>query len=166
MATPSMSFLEENFGWTRKKSGWVIGGIALGLGLLHIIYYTKGFLDEWDYWAGTFGLVILALVETILFVWVFGPANMWRELHDGAALRLPNFFKHVLTWVTPIFLIVMMGWWTVTEAIPTLLMAGKPAAEHAVRWASRGVMLAILIAQLFLIRAAWARRAARKETVA
>ena len=33
--------------------------IALLLGLLHIVYYTRGFLDEWDYWAGTFGLVIL-----------------------------------------------------------------------------------------------------------
>jgi len=165
MATPVMSFLEENFGWTRKQSGLAIGALALGLGLLHIVFYQGGFLDEWDYWAGTFGLVILALVETILFVWVFGPENMWRELHEGAALQLPRFFKWVMTYITPVFLLVMMGWWTVTEAIPTLLMEGKPESEHATRWASRGVMFAILIAQLLLIRAAWRRRAARKEIV-
>jgi SNF family Na+-dependent transporter len=166
MATPAMSFLEENFGWTRKKSGLVIGAVALGLGLLHIIYYTRGFLDEWDYWAGTFGLVILALVETILFVWVYGPDNMWRELHEGASLQLPRFFKFVMTWITPTFLLVMMAWWTVTEAIPTLMMVGKPESEHTVRWASRGVMLALMGVQLLLIRAAWNRRAARKEAVA
>ena len=166
MATPVMSFMEENFGWTRKQSGWAIGLLALALGLLHIVFYTGGFLDEWDYWAGTFGLVILALIETILFVWVFGPENMWRELHDGASLQLPRLFKFVMTYITPVFLLVMMGWWTVTDAIPTLLMEGKPESEHTVRWASRGLMLAILVAQLFLIRAAWKRRAARKEMVA
>jgi len=166
MATPVMSFMEENFGWTRKKSGFAIGALALLLGLLHIIYYQGGFLDEWDYWAGTFGLVILALVETILFVWVFGPENMWRELHEGASLQLPRFFKFVMTYITPVFLLVMMVWWTVTEAVPTLLMQGKPESEHTIRWASRGVMLAILVVQLFLIRAAWKRRAARGEVVA
>lgn len=157
MATPVMTFFEEHFGWTRRQSGLLIGAIALLLGVCHIIWYTGGFLDEWDYWAGTFGLVILALLETILFVWVLGPDTMWAELHEGASIRIPRFFKFVLTWITPVFLLVMMGWWTVTEAIPTLLMTGKPEAEVPVRWASRAVMLAILVGQLFLIRAAWRR---------
>jgi NSS family neurotransmitter:Na+ symporter len=165
MATPAMSFFEEHFGWTRKKSGLFIGGIALLLGLAHIVWYTRGFLDEWDYWAGTFGLVIVALVETILFVWVYGPDNMWRSIHEGASIRIPSFFKAVMTYVTPAFLLVMMGWWTVQDAIPTLLMVGKPEAEVPVRWASRAVMLAILVAQLLLIRAAWARRASSPQAV-
>jgi len=162
MATPAMSFLEESFGWNRRKSGLAIGALALVLGLLHIIFYTKGFLDEWDYWAGTFGLVILALIETVLFVWVFGPDNMWREIHEGGAIRLPKFFKFVLTYVTPAYLIVMMAWWTWTEAIPTFKMAGIAPDQVTTRWASRGVMLLILVVQLYLIKLAWARRAARK----
>jgi NSS family neurotransmitter:Na+ symporter len=165
MATPALSFLEENFGITRKRAGLMVGAVGLLLGSMHILNYTNGFLDEWDYWAGTFGLVILALVETILFVWVFGPNRMWEELHHGSAIRLPIFFKYVMTYVTPVFLLVMMGWWTVTDAIPTLLMEGRPESEHATRWASRGVMLAILVVQLMLIRSAWARRAARKGAV-
>ncbi len=160
MATPTLSFMQEHFGWTRRKSGLVIGGIVVLLGLCHIIWYTGGFLDEWDYWAGTFGLVILALVETIIFVWVFGPSNAWRELHQGASMRIPGIFKFIMTWVTPVFLLVMMIWWTVQDAIPVLLMAGKPAAEMPVRWASRGVMLGIMLVQLWLIRAAWQRRRA------
>jgi NSS family neurotransmitter:Na+ symporter len=162
MATPAMSFLEESFGWNRRKSGLAIGALALVLGLLHIIFYTKGFLDEWDYWAGTFGLVILALIETVLFVWVFGPDNMWREIHEGGAIRLPKFFKFVLTYVTPAYLIVMMAWWTWTEAIPTFKMAGIAPDQVTTRWASRGVMLLILVVQLYLIKLAWARRARRK----
>ena len=165
MATPAMSFLEENFGFTRKRAGLAIAAIALALGVLHIIYYNRGFLDEWDYWAGTFGLVVLALVETIVFVWIFGPNRMWEELHHGAAIRLPVFFKYVMTYITPVFLLVMMVWWTWTEAIPTLRMVGKPEAEHAVRWASRAVMLGIFVVQILLVRAAWKRRAARGEAV-
>jgi SNF family Na+-dependent transporter len=158
MATPAMSFFEEHFGWERRRSGLLIGGIAFVLGLAHIIWYTRGFLDEWDYWAGTFGLVIVALVETIVFVWIYGPNNMWRSLHEGASMRIPRFFKGVITYVTPLFLLVMMAWWIRQEAIPTLLMEGKPAVEVPVRWASRAVMLGILLAQLALIRVAWSRR--------
>ncbi len=162
MATPALGFMEENFGWTRKKGALVLGSLACLLGALHVIYNTRGFLDEWDYWAGTFGLVILALVETVLFVWVFGPDNMWRELHEGASIRIPKFFKFVMTWITPVFLLVMMIWWTVQEAIPTLLLQNKPESEHTIRWISRGIMLGILLVQLYLIKAAWAKRALRK----
>jgi hypothetical protein len=133
--------------------------VAAGLGLLHVIYNAGGFLDEWDYWAGTFGLVLLALVETIIFVWIFGPENAWRELHEGAAMRIPRFFKPILTYVTPLFLLIMMIWWTKQDAIPTLLMQGVPEAEKGVRTASRLVMVGILAVQLLMIRSAWARKA-------
>jgi SNF family Na+-dependent transporter len=166
MATPALSFIEENFGWSRKRTAWLLGTIAVLLGMCHLIWYTSGFLDEWDYWAGTFGLVVLALVETILFVWVMGPDRMWDELHEGAAMRIPRFFKFVMTYITPVFLLVMMAWWTVQDAIPTLLMEGKPAAEHPARWASRAVMLGILVLQLWLIKTAWQRRVRDGKVVA
>ena len=161
MATPALSFMEEHFGWTRARSAWTIGAVAVALGLCHIIWYTGGFLAEWDYWAGTFGLVVLALVETILFMWVFGADNAWRELHEGAQIRIPAIFKPIMTYVTPLFLLVMMIWWTVQDAIPTLEMVGVPESEHGVRLASRLVMLGILVLQLILIRIAWSRRAKR-----
>ncbi|HET8649575.1 MAG TPA: sodium-dependent transporter [Gemmatimonadales bacterium] len=165
MATPTLSFMEEHFGWSRGRSAWTIGAIAVLLGLCHIVWYTGGFLAEWDYWAGTFGLVILALIETILFMWVFGPENAWRELHEGAQIRIPRFFRPIMTYVTPLFLVVMMIWWTIKEAIPTLEMVGVPLDQHGVRTASRLVMLAILVAQLILIKVAWSRKA-RRQTAA
>jgi neurotransmitter:Na+ symporter, NSS family len=158
MATPALAFVEENFGWKRKRSAWTLAAIALTLGLLHIVYNTRGFLDEWDYWAGTFGLVILALVETVIFVWIFGPNKMWAELHMGSSWRIPAFYKPIMTYVTPLFLIIMMAWWFVQDAWPTLLMEGGDPANNGVRWASRGVMLAILLFELWLIRLAWSRK--------
>jgi len=60
---------------------------------------------------------------------------------------------------------VMMAWWTVTEAFGVLTMVNADGVAETperavVRWASRGVMVAILVVQLFLIRKAWARRRA------
>jgi NSS family neurotransmitter:Na+ symporter len=159
MATPMLSFMEENFGWNRRKSVLAVASLAIAIGVCHVIWYQRGFLDEWDYWAGTFGLVVCALFEVVIFMWIFGPNNAWNEINQGAQMRIPRFFKWVMTFVTPVFLFVLMGWWTVQDAIPTLLMHGKPAQEIPVRWASRGVMLAIMFVQLWLIRMAWRRRA-------
>jgi hypothetical protein len=66
--------------------------------------------------------------------------------------------------VTPVFLMVMMIWWTVSAdgALPRLLMHTFPESEHATRWASRAVLLGILALQFWLIHAAWRRRARRK----
>ncbi len=166
MSTPVLSFVEENWGWSRKRTAWTLGAIAVAIGILHIVYNTRGFLDEWDYWAGTFGLVVLALVETIIFVWVFGPNKMWAELHQGAQIRIPKFYKFILTYVTPTFLIIMMLWWFKEDALPTLLMADETPERSVVRWASRGVMVAILLLQLLLIRAAWKRRRLAGKEVA
>jgi neurotransmitter:Na+ symporter, NSS family len=160
MATPALSFMEENFHWNRKKSVAVVAGISVALGVLHVVYYSRGFLDEWDYWAGTFGLVVCAIIEVVIFVWAFGPDNAWAELTQGAQMRVPRFFKFVLTWVTPLFLLLLMGWWTVQDAIPILLMRGMPEEQHVVRWASRAVMAVIFVLELWLIRVAWRRRAA------
>jgi NSS family neurotransmitter:Na+ symporter len=162
MITPVKAFLEENLGWTKQTTLRVLLFVSMGLGLLHVLYNARGFLDEWDYWAGTFGLVILALVETIIFVWIFGPNNAWNELHEGASIRIPKFFKFVLTYITPVFLLVMMIWWGYVDAFPKVMMEGVPEREVAVRTASRWVMLGILAVQLVLIRTAWARKG-RKE---
>jgi SNF family Na+-dependent transporter len=159
MATPALTFVEENFGWRRKRTAWTLAAICMAVGCLHVVYNTRGFLDEWDYWAGTFGLVILALVETIIFVWVLGPDRMWNELHEGSAWRIPKAYKFIMTYVTPVFLLVMMAWWAVEDAWPKLMMEGVSPEMVPVMWGSRAFLVAILLFQLWLIKAAWARRA-------
>ena len=103
------------------------------------------------------------MMETILFVWVFGPDNMWRELHEGAAWQIPRIYKFIMTYVTPLFLLVMLAWWTYSQAVPTLLMHGIDPSQHVTRWWSRGVMLLLLAGLMVLTRIAWRRRAAREE---
>src|SRR5690606_32792058 len=70
MLTPIVAFFREEFGWRREPVAWAFGGICLVFGLMHIQWLEYGFLDEWDYWAGTFGLVIVAMLEVIVFMWI------------------------------------------------------------------------------------------------
>ena len=40
---------------------------------LPVIFFLKhGFLNEIDFWVGTFSLVVFAILELVLFIWVFG----------------------------------------------------------------------------------------------
>ena len=163
MMTPLLAFFREEFGWGREKVAAGIGVVTFALGMLHIVWIEHGFLDEWDYWAGTFGLVLFAVIEVILFMWVFRPERAWQSMHEGADVRIPRIFRFVMTYVTPAYLLVILGWWAVSDALPILTLqraaGGGPIAPESLPYilASRGIMLAMLVGFLFLIRIAWKR---------
>jgi hypothetical protein len=131
---------------------------------MHVAWLGHGFLDEWDYWAGTFALVVCAIIEVILFLWVYGPENAWRELHLGADLRIPRIFKHVMTWVTPLYLAVILVWWAKDDALPIIFnrkSAGSSApvvpADEPYIWGARLAMVAIVLILVVLVHRAWKR---------
>ena len=104
MGTPWMGFLEDEFGWSRQKGAWSFGLVVLILGLPTVLFFNQGVFDEYDYWAGTVSLVVFALIEIILFAWVFGIDKGWREIIEGADIKVPNFYKFVIKYVTPLIL--------------------------------------------------------------
>ncbi len=163
MATPILAFLGEEFGVKREKAAWGLGAVVLLLGLLHVAFLAQGFLDEWDYWAGTFGLALFGLVEVVLFMWVFKPENAWKSLHEGADIRLPGIWKFIMTYVTPLYLFVLFSWWAVQDAWPILTLkagaGGGVPTEANIPYivASRAVMVGILVIAAILVRIAWRR---------
>ncbi len=159
LATPTISFLQEEFAWTRKRAAYGVMTLAFVLGLSHVLFYSNGFMDEWDYWAGTFGLVILAAIEIILFAYIFGIGRGWREIHRGADIRVPSIYRPIMQWVTPLFLIVLLVWWGVEQAVPTLLMENvQDPSTIPYRWASRLMILGMLAVLLWMINRAWTVR--------
>jgi SNF family Na+-dependent transporter len=105
MGTPWMGFLQDEFRWSRSKSAWSFGFLVLVLGLPTVFFYHLGVFDEYDYWAGTVSLVVFALAESIIFAWVFGIDRGWKEINDGADMKAPVFYRFVIKWVTPLFLL-------------------------------------------------------------
>ncbi len=163
MATPILAFFREEFGFRREKVAWSLGAFAFLLGLFHVLWLEHGFLDEWDYWAGTFGLVVFAVIEVILFMWVFGRERAWQSIHMGADIRIPVAFKWIMAVVTPAYLLVILGWWGATDAWPILTFqaaaGGGTVAPGAIPYliASRILLAAMTVVFLWLIYAAWKR---------
>jgi hypothetical protein len=104
MGTPWMGFVQDEFGWTKNKSAILLGIAILIMGLPTILFFEKGVFDEYDYWTGTVSLVVFALAEVILFAWVFGMDKGWKEITDGADMRVPRIYRPIIKYVTPLFI--------------------------------------------------------------
>jgi SNF family Na+-dependent transporter len=107
MGQPVLAFLQDSFRMTRNRSAWVFGLTTLLLALPCIFLYEHGAFGEFDFWSGTFALVLFALGEAILFSWVFGIDRGWDEITRGADITVPRFFRFVIKYVTPAFLLAV-----------------------------------------------------------
>jgi len=149
MGQPVIAFLQDEFGASRVRAAATFGAATLVLGGLCVWLYPGGSFDEFDFWSGTFALVLFALGEAIIFAWVFGIDRAWDEITRGADIRVPRFFRTVIRWVTPAFIAVVFlgalikpvgpwsaavgsllrgeGWpWAGDSVIGKLLHAGVP----------------------------------------
>jgi len=108
MYQPSLAFFQEALGWPRKQATTLMVGVCL-IGSFLVMYYSKGgiFWSTVDDWVGTFLIFILAMVQIIMFAWVFGIERGWQEIHDGAQIRVPAIYKIIMKYVAPAYLIIV-----------------------------------------------------------
>ena len=104
-----LAFLQDEFQFTRKQSALAFGAMLLPLAIPVAALHQASFFDEFDFWAGTFALVVMAVAESILFCWVFGVQAGWEEMNRGGELKVPRIFFYIMKYVTPTFLIVILA---------------------------------------------------------
>ncbi len=150
---PAIAFLEDELGFSRDKAVMYLG-IFLFVSA-HIPIFLKGALDELDFWIGTFSLVIFALLETVTFVWILGKEKAWEELNKYADIKVPKIFYYILTYISPVFLIIILGWWIFTE------LPSKLIPENINGWIARGFILVTALIGIYLIKTAWERKNGR-----
>ena len=160
MTSPAVSFLEDEFKWKREKAVLVVFSVLVTMTAFVIAFFKFGFLDELDFWAGTFGLVVFAAIEIVLFSWVFKIKKGWAEMHKGADLKVPRVFRFIMTYVTPVYLLVLLGVWTYQDAVKEFLMTGKDPVNRPYLWGARVMIAALLLAMILLVRKAWNKKKA------
>lgn len=108
MLFPSMAFVEEALGLSRRASTAAIVGVSL-LGSLFVAWFSNGLgaLDTIDFWVGTVLIFILAGVQIVCFGWVFGVDRGIAEAHEGAQLRIPSIYRFIIKFVSPLFLLIV-----------------------------------------------------------
>jgi SNF family Na+-dependent transporter len=193
LAQPAVAFLEDEFGLTKKRAVLVLGVGTFVLCHAPILFLAKGVLDEIDFWSVNVCLVLFGLLETILFGWVFGMEGAWQdlrrgpgtwgqrlrrfltrhnamdeawtEMHVGADITIPRFYRFVIKYITPGALLVIFGAWLYQGGFAKIFLLDMKSDETAnlpFTIAVRIMLLAIFTLLAVLVWRVWRRRA--KET--
>ena len=107
MGQPIMAYFQDEHKMSRRNSAWVFGSSILILGLFCVWLYPGGAFDEFDFWSGTFALVVFALLEVFIFSFIFGIDKGWREITRGADIYVPRVFRFIIKYITPVFILVV-----------------------------------------------------------
>jgi SNF family Na+-dependent transporter len=144
MMQPMMAFVQEEFGFSRKKAALCLG--LFYLASTQICIFLRDSLDVLDFWAGTFGPVTFALVEVVLMMWLFGGEKMWAEMHRGAQLKAPRFFYLATKFITPVLLATFLVgrlFQHFTELTPGQTLEGVPPGWTV--WLTRAYLVVLLV---------------------
>ncbi|MFH1847232.1 MAG: sodium-dependent transporter [Candidatus Omnitrophota bacterium] len=158
LAQPAIAFLEDEFNLSRKRAVAIFGAVTFVACNAAIFFLGKGVVDELDFWGGTFCLVLFATVEVILFAWVFGIEKAWEEVHHGADMRIPGIYKYIMKYVTPAFLLFVLGAWFVQEWLPIMRMDNVSAENRPYVLATRIALWILFLILAVLVKIAWQKR--------
>ncbi len=155
MFTPLLLFLEDELQVRRRRAVFFIA-VTVFLFMQPVVFFMHhGVVDELDYWMGEMALVLFVAIESVVFCWIFGVERGWREMHQGADLQIPRVFFHVMKYVTPVFVLVIVGWWFSNSFLDKLMMKGVDAADRPYLWLARCMMLSMALFLIWGIRRAW-----------
>ncbi|MBF0253540.1 MAG: sodium-dependent transporter [Candidatus Omnitrophica bacterium] len=158
LAQPAITFLEDEFNIPQAKATRIFAVVTFVLCHFPILFLGQGVLDEMDFWGGTFCLVVFATIESILFSWVFGIDRAWDEMHLGSEIRVPRFYKFILKYVTPLFLIAILVWWFIQQGAPVILMKNIPDELKPYALGTRAALVVLAVTLCLLVKLAWRRR--------
>jgi len=170
MLQPAIAFLEDEFNLNRHQSVGILAVVSFIACQPTVFFLANGVLDMLDFWAGTVLIVVFATGEVILFAWIYGVDKGYDQMMHGADIRVPSFVKFVIKYVTPSFLLIILGSWfyqnilmiflapdddTYNELFLVKMFSGDDRAYAIGAMAGMGLFMLLLIA---LVEIAWRRR--------
>lgn len=158
LAQPAVAFLTDELGITKRRAALIFVAVCFLLCQPAILFLGHGVLDDLDFWGGTFCLVVFATIETILFGWVFGIDKAWTEMHYGADIRIPAFYRFIIRYITPLFLLVILGAWLYQEGLGVILMRNVARADLPYVLGARLMLVVLLGGLIVALRVSWAKR--------
>ena len=143
IAIPVIAFLEDELKLSRNVAVSIT--LALMFAVAHVPIFMPKALDEMDFWAGTFFVILFALVEVIVFFWIFNGKLAWREINRGGIFKAPRIFFYIIRYVTPLVLLTILIAWGFT------VMPKKLAGGDVQVWTARIVMLVLFGLFAFMV---------------
>ncbi len=143
---PVVTFVVEEFNFTQKKATLIV--LSAIFFLAQFVIFLPEFLDEFDFWAGTVLLIVLALIEIIIFIFYIAPENPVGEVNRGGLIRIPKFFNKIFTWYLPILLIILFCSWLVQDVTSANSIIFKNSLWS---YLSKGLLVGIFCVLVILV---------------
>ncbi|MDD5503682.1 MAG: sodium-dependent transporter [Candidatus Omnitrophica bacterium] len=158
LAQPAIAFLEDEFNMSRAKAVLIFGAATFVFCHAAIFLLGKGVVDELDFWAGTFCLVLFATIEVLLFAWVFGIDKAWDEMHHGSMMRIPAPYKFIIKYITPSFLFLILVFWFAQDGLPFIMMRDIDSTVKPYIIGTRLALAGLFFVLCMLVKTAWRKR--------
>ncbi|MCF0225511.1 MAG: sodium:calcium symporter, partial [Fibrobacter sp.] len=177
---PLISFCEDDLRQSRKGAITSVSIVTFLGGLVGIFGLAAGAVDEFDFWGGSFLLVFIGAIQAIIFSFILGKrksenvkdekglpeSEAFALMNEGAALKLPRFFKFIIQYVCPIYLLVVLVAWLVHDgwavvslqnvpADATVTFLGHTLSQISFTWGIRIFLLILAILLNVVIFFAW-----------
>jgi len=161
MLQPVKAFFQEALGLSHKGTTALLLALCVG-GNLFVLWFSKGLvaLDTLDFWVGTFMIFIVAGTQIVCFAWIFGIDRGLAEARRGASIRIPNAFRFIMKYVSPVYLLVIFLGFCWYNLPPYVQSVFGEATDDSARRAVVYAWLLILgtIAMLLVVTAIGTRR--------
>jgi hypothetical protein len=69
-----------------------------------------------------------------------------------------------MKYITPVYMLVILGAWIYQDAIGKFLMKGEPAERHPYLWAARALLALIILAVCVMVHKAWKMKTAKEPS--
>jgi hypothetical protein len=123
----------------------------------HIPIFVKKALDEMDFWIGTFGLVVFALLEALVFFWFYNSKEAWKELTRDNDIKIPYLFYYIMKYVAPTLLIIILLSWSIQQ------LPAKLTENDINVWIARLFIIALVIVSVLLVKYTWSKRGNKND---
>ncbi len=162
MLQPGIAFLEEALKINRKQSVALLGLITV-VGCGFVVYFSAGVkaLDTMDFWVGTFLIFVLSTIQIIIFGWIIGVDKGLELAHEGSAIRIPRFFKIVMKYLCPAFLLIIFVMWVLSNIFGLNFQTGEAEVSGYIRdlfvepntvaWLSVGLIATVAALFVFIV---------------
>ena len=118
MLQPAIALLEEGLGLSRKASVAMLGFItAVGASFIAFFSHNLAALATVDFWMAEICIFVMALIQIVIFGWIWGVDTGLIELKRGAEIRIPGILRFILKYITPVYLGLVFGFWGYKQLI-------------------------------------------------
>ncbi|WGS65102.1 sodium-dependent transporter [Marinitoga aeolica] len=94
-----------------NKKSFLIGFSILGF-IFGLLFATQGglyWLDIIDHFMGTYALLVVGILESIVIGWIFGADRLRKYINSVSEIKIGGWFDLSLKFVIPIVLIIILG---------------------------------------------------------